>query len=244
MPVLYRQLQRQLTAHLSQEVTSWQDIARVYDMFGEHLNPGIVCWCLTALQRVYRRGLVPAGQHKAAARRLLQQLLRLVWQWQQHLTPRECAAVAWALVNLRVKAPALRDPMRNALARQYQAALGAAAAAAAPQQQQLQQQGEVLPWAEHASLLLGLARLELPAHTHFAQGTCAAVCKLMLGLMQLQCRPGPGFMAAHMARCEAAHAGFSGSMYQELRRAYQGLGFTPSQSLMVMMYSKMGSQQQ
>jgi hypothetical protein len=68
--------------------------------------------------------------------------------------------------------------------------------------------------------------------------------QLMLGLWQLQCRPGPGFMAAHMARCEAAHAGFSGSMYQELRRAYQGLGFQPSQSLMVLMYSKMGSQQQ
>jgi hypothetical protein len=68
--------------------------------------------------------------------------------------------------------------------------------------------------------------------------------QLMLGLWQLQCRPGPGFMAAHMARCEAAHAGFSGSMYQELRRAYQGLGFQPSQSLMVLMYSKMGLQQQ
>jgi hypothetical protein len=68
--------------------------------------------------------------------------------------------------------------------------------------------------------------------------------QLLLGLWQLQCRPGPGFMAAHMARCEAAHAGFSGSMYQQLRRAYQGLGFQPSQSLMVLMYSKMGLQQQ
>lgn len=104
-------------------------------------------------------------------------------------------AVAWALVNLRVKAPALRDPMRNALARQYQAALGAAAAAAAPQQQQLQQQGEVLPWAEHASLLLGLARLELPAHTHFARGSCAAVCKVSSA--------DPGMRCAHPSNPQA-----------------------------------------
>jgi hypothetical protein len=80
--------------------------------------------------------------------------------------------VAWALVHLRVKAPALRDPMRNALARQYQATL-----AASLQQQQGQQQ-QLLPWSEHAALLLGLARLELPAHTHFARGTSAAICKV------------------------------------------------------------------
>jgi hypothetical protein len=86
--VLYRQLQRQLITHLSTEVSGWQDVARVYEVFGEHLNPGIVCWCLTALQRVYRRGLVPPGQQKQAAMRLLQQLLRLVWHWQQRLAPR------------------------------------------------------------------------------------------------------------------------------------------------------------
>jgi hypothetical protein len=67
--------------------------------------------------------------------------------------------------------------MRNALARQYQAAL---AAAAATSQQQQQQQRELLPWADHAALLLGLAQLELPAHTHFARGTCAAICKVRL----------------------------------------------------------------
>jgi hypothetical protein len=88
LPVLYAQLQQQLISHLSQEVSSWQDVARVYEVFGEHLNPGIVCWCLTALQRAYRRGLVPPGPQKQAAMRLLQQLLRLVWHWQQQLAPR------------------------------------------------------------------------------------------------------------------------------------------------------------
>jgi hypothetical protein len=101
----------------------------------------------------------------------------------------ECVAVAWALVNLRVKAPALRDPLRNALARQYQATLAAALQQQQQQQQQQpgqeqqqqpgqEQQQQLLPWSEHASLLLGLARLELPAHTHLARGTSAAICKV------------------------------------------------------------------
>jgi hypothetical protein len=85
---LYRQLQQQLIEHLSQEVSSWQDVARVYEVFADHLNPGIVCWCLTALQRDYKQGLVPPGPQKQASMRLLQQLLRLVWQWQQRLAPR------------------------------------------------------------------------------------------------------------------------------------------------------------
>jgi hypothetical protein len=88
LPGLQRQLQQQLIAHLRQEVSSWQDVARVYEMFADHLNPGIVCWCLTALQRVYRQGLVAPGQQKQAAGRLMQQLLRLVWHWQQQLSVR------------------------------------------------------------------------------------------------------------------------------------------------------------
>jgi hypothetical protein len=76
--------------------------------------------------------------------------------------------------------------MRNALARQYQAALEAATAGVRhkqpqDQQQQQQQLGQVLlPWAEHAALLLGLARLELPAHTHLAAGTSARICKVCM----------------------------------------------------------------
>ncbi|KAF6252039.1 hypothetical protein COO60DRAFT_1644397 [Scenedesmus sp. NREL 46B-D3] len=222
LPVLYRQLQRQLTAHLSREVTCWQDIARVYEVFGEHLNPGIVCWCLTALQKVYRRGLVPPGQHKQAAMRLLQQLLRLVWHWQQRLTPRvRVCGGGLGAGQAAGEAPALREPMRDALAHQYQAAL--AAAAAQQQEPRGQQQGgqPLLPWAEHAALLLGLARLGLPAHTHLARGTSAAVCKVVsqqiaLELKQQQQGPQQGAppqpAAAAAAAAAAGHSSASSSI--------------------------------
>jgi hypothetical protein len=59
--------------------------------------------------------------------------------------------------------------------------------------------------------------------------------QLLLGLQGLNCRPGPGFMSAFAACCEAQQNGFSPSLYGQLRVAYVGLGLAPPRSLLALM---------
>jgi hypothetical protein len=59
--------------------------------------------------------------------------------------------------------------------------------------------------------------------------------QLLLGLQGLRCRPGPGFMAAFAACCEAQQTGFSPSLYSQLKVAYVRLGLAPPRSLLALM---------
>jgi hypothetical protein len=59
--------------------------------------------------------------------------------------------------------------------------------------------------------------------------------QLVVGLWGLQCRPGPAFIAAHMARCEAIPERFRPQYMSKLLKAYAGLGCAPSQPLLALM---------
>jgi hypothetical protein len=71
--------------------------------------------------------------------------------------------------------------------------------------------------------------------TAFDQLKPLDLVQLLLGLQGLSCRPGPGFMAAFAARCEAQQMGFRPSLWLQLKRGYVGLGVTPPRSLLALM---------